>query len=95
MSRKAKWTCILEFRGGTYVRQTWAVSPGEVLASVLETIRPGDIASLRHDSLVNFIDEARTSGGDPTPIAGMTGVYCATIVARRQMMLAHIIETVS
>jgi len=95
MNQKRKWTCVLDFRGGTYVRQTWAASPEKAFSAALKRIAKGEVAHLKPEALKEVVERVADQGGDPVPLKGMRGVFCATVRVGKHLMMAHIIETAS
>jgi hypothetical protein len=91
MNTKKKWTCVLEFCGGTYVRQTHATSPEEVLGAVLRKVDLGKIPNIKPESMQELREHANEGGGNPVRVKGMRGVYCATLLVGRRLLMAHII----
>jgi hypothetical protein len=87
------WTCIIDFRGGTYIRQVSSGSAQSVLQEVLETISADDVEGMTPSMLSAMRAAVALNGGDPVPIESMRGVYCVSAVAGDELLLAHIVET--
>lgn len=92
MSRKL-WTCVVDFRGGTYVRQTFATSPERATIAALRAIGDGAIPHLAEEALRAVLEEVTESSANPVPIEGMKGVFCASILVGKHLMMMHLIET--
>lgn len=92
--RRRLWTCIIDFRGGTYLQQVWAPAAREVLPAALAQIEVGDIPDLDARALSALREDA-SGGGDPVMVEGMVAVYCVDASAGDAFLIAHIIETVA
>ncbi|MGA3126145.1 MAG: hypothetical protein ABSD13_05480 [Candidatus Korobacteraceae bacterium] len=89
--KKKRYTFVLEFLGGTYVRQASGESPELALRAWLRAASEEDFewASQREQLLRALGDEAAV------PIEGCQNVWCASGVAGDHLFLIHIIGTES
>ena len=85
--KKKRYTFVLEFLGGTYVRQASGESPELALRAWLRAASEEDFewASQREALLRALGDEAAV------PIEGCQNVWCASGVAGDYLFLIHII----
>jgi hypothetical protein len=76
----AKFTLILEFRGGTYIRQVRASSPKGALKTVDGT-----------DSVTKVFCALR----DETPVAieGIANCWCSSTLYQSRLALVNIVKT--
>jgi hypothetical protein len=77
----AKFTVILEFRGGTYIRQVRASSPKSALKKV------ADRTDSRSKVFCALLDEK------PVAIEGVTNCWCSTTSYQAQLALVNIVKT--
>ncbi len=89
--RKSRYTFVLEFLGGTYVRQATGESPDVALCVWLRLASEEDFewASHRAELLRAVRDEV------PVPIEGCQNVWCISGLAGDHLFLIHIIGTES
>ena len=87
--RKSRYTFVLEFLGGTYVRQATGESPEAALRAWLRLAGEEEFewASHRAELLRAVCDEV------PVPIEGCQNVWCISGVAGEYLFLIHIVAT--
>ena len=87
--RKSRYTFVLEFLGGTYVRQATGESPEAALRAWLRLAGEEEFewASHRAELLRAVCDEV------PVPIEGCQNVWCISGLAGDHLFLIHIIGT--
>lgn len=90
---RCRWTCIIDFDGGTYVRQVWSSSIVKVLPLALRTLAVREVAGMTARLLSALTAAAEVDGGCPAPVVSMPGVFCASIAIEDELLLAHIVET--
>ena len=74
------YTVVLDYRGGTYIRQVVASNEREALRTWSKSILPGEILHLgpkRIDRIANEIQANYAELYTPVPIAGAKNVWCA------------------
>lgn len=76
----ALFTVILEYRRGTYITQLTAKDPREALVRWARGLAPKLVARLgvrAKATLIRVRAERDSRVDDPTPIAGLSNVWCA------------------
>jgi len=89
--KKARYTFVIEFLGGTYVHQASGESPELALLAWLRLAGEGEFEWARHrlELLVALSDETAV------PIEGCQHVWCMSGLAGDHLFLIHIIGTES
>ena len=78
----AKFTLILEFRGGTYIRQLRAASPKAALSALAAGPDP------KSKLFGALLDDK------PVAIDGVTNCWCSSAVYQGKLALVNIVRTV-
>jgi len=89
------YTVVLDYRGGTYIRQVVALDEREALQTWSKSIRPGEILHLgpkRIEHIANAIQANYANIYTPVPIAGTENVWCAGLPCSSGLL--NIIKTV-
>jgi hypothetical protein len=86
------WTCLFDFRGGTYIKQSWAGDHAAALRDSLAALRTEvpELSSALRSITESDVD---TASRDSAPIQGLHGVRCASISVDGDLLLANIVET--
>ena len=88
--KKARYTFVIEFLGGTYVHQATGDAPEIALREYLRfASEDDDWTAYRVDLLKALADE------HAVPVEGCKGVWCISGFAGDYLFLIHIIETSS
>lgn len=73
------YTVVLDYRGGTYIRQVVAFDEREALRMWSKSILPGEILHLgpkRIEHIANAIQANYADIYTPVPLAGVENVWC-------------------
>jgi hypothetical protein len=88
--KKARYTFVIEFLGGTYVHQATGESPELALREYLRfASEDDDWTAYRVDLLRALANE------EAVPVEGCNGVWCISGFAGEYLFLIHIVETSS
>ena len=90
--RRARWTCVIDFRGGTYIRQISAALPRKALLRALRKTAD-DVWGLTSKAKARLLEHASTRSGAPVAVPRLHSVYGTSIRVGRHTMAAHVIET--
>ena len=74
------YTLVLEYRGGTYIRQVVASNERKALQKWSKSILPGEILHLGSKRIERIANEIGANYADlytPVPIGGTENVWCA------------------
>lgn len=85
------WTIIIDFDGGTYLRQTSANSPSEALRRCFQRLKRDAIPGISATELAKIRLAARSEV--PVTIRRLRSVYCATITVNDKLLLANLVCT--
>lgn len=83
-----RFTLVVEFRGGTYVSQFLAPTPGAALRAWLGS-EAAPLGSKAMQSLRKGLSDHR----EPVSVQGVVGVWCETYSVGRDLVLINIVET--
>jgi hypothetical protein len=88
---KTRYTFVIEFLGGTYVRQASGESPDLALRAWLRLATEDDFEWASHRcELLRAVSEESA-----VPIDGCQNVWCISVIAGEHLFLIHIIGTES
>jgi hypothetical protein len=82
------FTIILDYRGGTYIRQARARSPKKAL---LKSLQDFDVVSPTTKTQIAW----EIANENIVEVAGTRGVWCTSATLRGKLGLFHIVATVS
>jgi hypothetical protein len=82
----ALFTIVLDYKGGTYVRQVWSTSAKRALLVSLDKF---DCFTTK--ALPTVIDQVRED--DLVPVETVKHVWCGSVTARGHLGLFHMIKT--
>jgi hypothetical protein len=82
------FTIILDYRGGTYIRQARAGSPKKAL---LQSIQDFDVISSTTKTQI----ASETANENIVEVAATRGVWCTSVTLRGKLGLFHIVATAS
>ena len=88
--RAQLYTLILEFRGGTYISQISASSPGESLKLYAKSLSGAEADAWKLD-LSGF--QAEVQHCEPVPFEGLINAWCLSGDIGGHFMLINIIQT--
>ena len=94
MTQRKLWTCVIDFRGGTYVHQVWTADLRDVLPAVLAEL-PAQVPELASPLQRVSANEVRSAVSGITRLDGLHAVSCVTLTVGEDLLVANIIETVT
>ena len=85
------YTVILEYAGGTYIGQVHAADVGGAVRSWAEGVATGSIRELPPG--VGPALAGELAGDEPTPLAGLRGVWCCTASVHGRLGLVNLVHS--
>ncbi|HXL81011.1 MAG TPA: hypothetical protein VN951_09060 [Pyrinomonadaceae bacterium] len=90
------YTFVLNYYGGTYVRQIRASSPSVAPKVWAKKLKPKDIVGLgpkSHRQLIKDMTDPQDQDNGPTKVSGMKNTWCCTTILRNTLVLIHFVQT--
>ncbi len=87
----ALFTFILDYRGGTYIRQMAGRSLKRAIQEWAESLQASEIYRLGNSGKQDLVSALNDE--QPIPIEGVQNVWCFSVVARGQLALINIVKT--
>ena len=87
----ALYTLILDFRGGTYVKQVEGCSPGSAIVEFAEQINISEIPGIGTPEKQSLIEQLKDE--IPTPLDGRINAWCVTALLDDSLVLINIVQT--
>ena len=83
------YTVILEYLGGTYISQVSGTSAQQAVRKWIEGAPESDLSiwSITRDEL------ATVSSNAPSPIEGLSNVWCTSGTTNEGLILVHVVST--
>lgn len=90
MSAKRLYTAVLDYKGGTFIAQVRAPSPGAALSKWVSEIKDEDLTEwgIGRGELANI-----TKSEDVVPLDGPLNVWCVSGSVRGGLALINVIAT--
>lgn len=90
--RRNLWTLVVDYRGGTYVRQASTPQAAAALVQMMKSLGEDPEMHAWRAELVEAIADATEA--ELVPVAGFEGVWCASLLDRSgELALCHLIAT--
>ena len=83
-----KYTIVIDYMGGTYLRQLEAASIDECQARVHEVMDWDALAPVPTERAIDFGED-----NTPSPIKGLTNVWCLSGFIDEEVVLIHVVAT--
>jgi hypothetical protein len=87
----AIYTMILDYDGGSYISQTDSASEVVAITDWVKRLRSGGIADGVSDDVADAFESAASYG--PTPVKGLTNVWCEAASVAEKLALVTIVAT--
>ena len=90
------YTFILNYHGGTYVRQVRASSPSTAPRVWAKGLDHRDVLGLGPKSKKQLIEDMtnpESKDNGPTLVRGMKNTWCCTTILRNELVLIHFVQT--
>jgi hypothetical protein len=93
MTMSKLYTCILDFKGGTYITQVNVPAIDQALSAWVETVDTTKIEGLTTSMKKQLMSEIAVE--KPSMIEGVKNVWCTTFLLEENLALVNLIETVA